>query len=206
MGTAVGIVGTIFDSAVDFFSRDDVRVFITLFLTTLWTTIGLLWLRDRLKPRVTTPYHDYRWALIFEGLKPAWDRLISGRLNFVLQIRNFGSGPLKYKVEQFDVQIGSRTPPKRKKGELVGFLQRGAGKMLGTNSFNKDEIGDFYCNPPCNGTADIIIIYGEPDKEPERRFSLSLDLALGINEIEEGKPPVILWQCDIREERDEPIK
>ena len=208
MSAILALIAVAQSVTLEFFSRPPVQIAIGIFLSLLWTIIGVLTLRDRLRPRVITPHHDYRWALIYEGFFAAWDPNVMNRMNFVLQIRNFGSGPIKYSVEKYDVQIGSRSPPKKKRSEMIGYLQRGAGKMLGTNFLSGNEIADFTISAPSNsphtGSAEIVVVYGPPEGEPQRRFTVGLELLLGIKYANNG-PPHLAWGANIIEERDEAL-
>jgi hypothetical protein len=78
-----------------FIQKPEVQFGAMVFLFLLWTWIGLTVLFDRKGPRTTTPHHDYRYGLTFEGIAPFYQpQAAGGSLGFGVQLRNFSSGPL----------------------------------------------------------------------------------------------------------------
>ena len=171
------------------------------FLTVLWTIIGVSVLIDRNRPKLVKSHPDYRYGLTLEGLAPSLDSSFDDAwINFGFQLRNFSQNPIKYTVTHFDVRIGTRALPRPEK-IITGYLARGAGRTTNGLPFKKDDIKEFF-GKRVNGTAEAEITYGHPEREPERRLKIRMDLTLGFSF--DGSPP-LTFGAGIVEEEDEAI-
>lgn len=196
----VSIYAGISDWAVATVHKPSVYVTVGVFLSVLWTYIGLTFLIDRRKPRLTQPAQDYRYGLVFEGCVPVYEAANEdAALQIGLQLRNFSSGPIRYSVEHFDVRIGSRTLPKLKKGALVSYLPRGAGRTSSNVPFKKEDIIE-YAGRRVEGTVEFSIAYGHPEQPPERRLKMVMDVIFVFN-----ASGALGFGGNITEESDEPI-
>jgi hypothetical protein len=154
------------------------------FLAVLWTFIGIVVLMDRRRPRLVRSAVDYRYGLVFEGLVPQYLSATdnypnAGCLQFSINIRNFSLGPMRCRVEDIDIRIGSRASPRLNKAELGGgVLPRGAGRSIKPPAFSPEHLREFYGMANVEGTADFSIVYGHPDSAPERRLRMTLVLYL----------------------------
>ena len=201
MSLVTGLVVAIRASAVSFFQEPAVQVGISIFLITLWTIVGVLYVYDRTKPRTMRVVPDYRYGLTFEGLNPFLDAMDEAVwLSFGIAIRNYSQAPIRYAIEEFDIRIGSRALPKPEK-IFTGYLPRGGGKSISPSKFRKDDVREFF-GKRVKGTADISISYGHPEEKPVRRLRLHLEITLHFAET--GEPP-FAWGADIQKEEDEPF-
>jgi hypothetical protein len=184
MSTIIGLWASVTDWAVGLVQNPKVQTAALVFLFVLWTSIGIAVLIDRRKPKVVKAVQDYLYGLTFEGLVPAiapdFDK-DDGELRFGIQLRNFSTGPIKYTVEDFDVRIGNRALPKLKKGDLVGFMARGAGRTSHSPAFKRSDFKQLL-GQSLEGTANFSITYGHPEQPPVRRLSVSINLLLQIPE------------------------
>jgi hypothetical protein len=184
-----------------FVQKTSTRVFAEVFLAVLWSWIGLLYLRDRKRPRVITVAQDYRYGLTIEGVAINHNPLIEdAALSFPLMLRNYSPGPIRYEITQFDVRIGTRSLPKLKKGELAGYMARGGGKTTWPDPFKKPDIQEFY-EKRATGTIEALIIYGHPEQKPVRQLRLVANLIL---ELRESAPTG--FNANVVEETDLPIE
>jgi hypothetical protein len=174
-----------------------------VFLSLLWTSIGITVLIDRRKPRTVKAEHDYRYGLTFEGLMPA----LSGpfdtddsELGVGIQLRNFSSGPIKYTIEELDVRIGNRALPILKKGSLFGFMARGAGRTSYSPAFKRRDFKDFV-GQRLEGTANFSITYGHPELPAVRKLSISMAVHLEIP----TEPGPVGFGANILDESDQPL-
>lgn len=152
-----------------------------VFLAALWTTIGLLFLVDRRKPRLVQTHQDYRYGLTFEGLTPNFIPANSGMpsaggLQLALNIRNFSPGPVKYSLEAVDIRLGSRTTQKYKANDISGNMARGAGRQSRPHGFEAKSLKEFYGAGVTKGTADFSITYGPVDGPAVRRLKISMEI------------------------------
>ena len=205
-GLAVSAVlatfGGLWTTSSTFFHRADVQTIALIFLALFWTYIGFVVLSDRKKPRETRPFHDYRYGLTFEGIFALYNPESpegEGTLSFAIQLRNFSSGPLKYEIEVFDVIINNRILPRLKKGTFTSIMSRGAGRTSRHQGFKKEDIKDFL-DKQVKGTLDLVIVYGHPERDFERRLKMSFELGLLI---QSNGPPS--YSDTITSESDEPI-
>jgi hypothetical protein len=157
------------------------------FLAVLWTTVGICALVDRRKPQKVQVHHDYRYGLTFEGFPPIYYQPsagipVAGALTFQLQLRNFSPGPIKYEIETFDITIGTRIATRPKKGELHGFMARGAARTSRLKAFEQKEVKEFYGQGDVIGKAEVSVAYGPPDGLPIRRWKIVLDLHITLSE------------------------
>jgi len=201
MSIVTGLIAALWISAVSFFQEPAVQVGIGIFLVTLWTIVGVLYVYDRTKPRTVRVVPDYRYGLTFEGMNPNVDFLNEETwLSFGVTIRNFSQAPIRYTVEEFDFRIGSRALPKPEK-ILTGYLARGGGQTITPSRFHKNDVREFF-GRRVMGTADIAISYGHPEDTPVRRLRLHMEITLHIPET--GNTP-FGWGADIQKEEDEPF-
>jgi hypothetical protein len=179
MTTIVSLYASTTDWLVEFIQEPKTQTFVLVFLSVLWTYIGIIYLIDRKRPVRITPAHDYRYGLTNEGLIPNYDP-IDGALQFGIQLRNYSSGPIKYNVEQLEIRIGTRSTPKLKKNQLYGYLPRGGSKFSSIDPFNKTDLAEFQ-GKRVDGTADVIITYGHPEMAPVRRLKINMTIVLVFN-------------------------
>ena len=198
MSAILGVVAAIWSSALSFFQFPAVQVGVGVFLAALWTTIGILHLIDRTRPRLVRQIPDYRYGLTFEGILPNTDLKNEDMwLSFVLQIRNFSQAPIRYEVEQFDFRIATRALPKPTK-KLVGYLARGGGKQISPSQFKKDEVREYF-DKRVKGTAEIVVAYGHPEEKPVRRLIIKAEITLHLPPDGNGQ---MGFGADILEEND----
>jgi len=204
MSLVTGLAVALWASAVSFFQEPAVQTGITIFLITLWTIVGVLYVYDRTKPRTIRVAPDYRYGITFEGMGIAIDPLNEETwFGPVLQLRNFSQAPIRYTVTQFDVRIGTRALPKPER-PLTVYMARGAGRTSSPSKFSKDEMREFF-GKRMKGTAEIVLVYGHPEEKPVRRLKLSFDLILHLP-ADGGSPTNPFgWGTDIISEVDEPI-
>lgn len=187
-----------------------VYVGVGVFVAVLWTSIGICALIDRRKPRIVTSNQDYRYGLTFEGMVPHFSPVSSaiasqrGAMGFAFQIKNYSPGPIQYAVELVDIRIGSRTIPKLKPNELVGFMPRGGGKVIRPGGFRAGSLKEFYGKGETKGTVDIAFVYGAPDEPPVRRLRMSIETTFFFP-AEKDPNPVLGFIENLVFEKDEPI-
>jgi len=185
------------DWGVNFIHNPNVQAVVIVFLVVLWSAIGILVLIDRQRPRIVRSYQDYQYGLTYEGLVPIFEKdNEDGALQFVLQLRNYSMGPIRYSIEHFDVRIGSRALPEwRVEGKTV-YMPRGAARSSGAIPFRKDDIKEFY-EKRVNGTAKFSVSYGHPETQPVRRSKITLELIIVFNtNMPLGFMPNILEEID----------
>jgi hypothetical protein len=185
MSTIIALWASFTDWAVAMVQNPKVQTAALVFLVLLWTIVGITVLIDRRKPRITKSEHDYRYGLTFEGFVPlindaAFDKDDS-QLRFGISVRNFSSGPIKYTVDELDVRIGNRALPKLKKGELFGFMARGAGRTSASPAFKRGDFKELI-GQQLEGTANFSISYGHPELPPVRRLLIVMTIVLHIPE------------------------
>jgi hypothetical protein len=214
VSAVLGVGATVWNATRDFFLLPQVWVAIGVFLAILWTAIGLAYLRDRKRPREIYSHQDYRYGLTFDGIIAAYDPSSEdSALLFALQVHNYSMGPMLYEVMTFDVLIEDRTLPRLKKGELKGYMPRGGAKVSGRVPFKKETISAF-SGRTVKAVIDITIVYGHPERPPERQLVLKIDATLTFTEQTQlaipGLPamptalPSLRFAHNIIEERDEP--
>ena len=157
------------------FSNPKVLGFVFLGALFFWTYIGAVWLITR-KP---SDMKLLRYGLTFEGITPLLDLSNeNGALAFSLMFRNYSSVPIIYVIERLDVQIETRTLPSRYiAGMLKGVLSKGAVRIGTPVPFRYDHIKEFM-GRQVQGTIDFSVVYGDADRKPIRRLSMSLALTL----------------------------
>ncbi len=197
-----GLVAALWASAVAFFHRPDVQVGIGISLALLWTLIGVLFLVDRRKPRTVRTHADYRYGLTFEGFIPFYnpDQIDEAVFAIGITLRNFSQHPIRYDVDSFELHLETRSLPKVKKGTLYGYMPRGGGRTSTPGAFKKSDIAEFVGKKTV-GTVDLSIVYGHPERPPERRLTISADLTLFFP----PDPKPMGFNANIKEEKDEPI-
>ena len=206
MTTLISIYAGASDWVVDFTQNPNVRAAIFVFLVLLWTYIGLTFLVDRRRPRLSTPYPDYRYGLVFEGFSPLFTPLDAalphpGSLMFAIVVRNFSSAPIKYSLDSYDLRIGSRTTDKFT-AVVTAYLARGSARNTRGAGFLGGVLDEFFGKGDTKGTADFAISYGPPDGPPVRRLRVSLELHIAFPKDGVGQ----LGYADaILSEIDEPI-
>lgn len=202
MSAILSLWAALTDFVVAIAENPRVHTAILIFLTVFWTSIGVVYLFDRRKPRVIKPEHDYRYGLTFEGIVPLYDpNNEDGALQFSLQFRNFSSGPIRYTVESFDIRIDTRSLPKLKKGALTSFLPRGGARNSSQLPFKKSAIQEFI-GKTTEGTVDFEVSYGHPELPPVRFLKMSLRIVLVMAE---NPHPSLGFNAIILEESDEPF-
>lgn len=184
MSTLIGLWASITDWAVAFTQNPKIQTFAEVFLVILWTVVGLTFLIDRRKPRVVKSERDYRYGLTFEAFLPVINpdfEKDDGEIRFGIMLRNYSSGPIKYVVDDVDIRIGNRALPKMKKGELFGFLARGAARTSTGAPFKRRDFNQVI-GQRLEGTANFSVSYGHPEEPPVRRLSISMGIILEIPE------------------------
>ncbi len=182
-----------------------------VFLFVLWTVIGLTVLYDRRRPRKIQAHLDYRYGLTFEGFHPAFHAPNSGvpnagELAFMIQIRNFSPGPIRYQLETLDIRLGTLASPKYGKTIIEGYMARGAGRTSNGDPFTAATVASLFGQGLINGTADFSILYGPPDGNALRRLKISLEIGIGIptGGISGPNNPIV-WSDKILSEVDDAI-
>src|SRR6266436_540543 len=202
VSTLISLWASLTDWAVAFVQNLRVQTAALVFLFLLWTSIGITVLIDRRKPRVIKAAQYYLYGLTFEGLLPAlgaeFDKDDS-ELGFAITLRNYSSGPIKYTVDDFDVRIGNRALPKLKKGVLIGFMARGAGRTSNAGAFKRSDFAQVI-GQRLEGTVNISISYGHPELLPVRRLSVSMAIILEIPAV-----GPLLFGANILEESDQAL-
>jgi hypothetical protein len=187
------------DWATAFVTKPSTQTFLIVFLALLWTSIGLVVLADRRKPREVRATQDYRYGLTFEGVVPLYNPTENeGTLALGITLRNYSSGPIRYDIDSLDLRIGTRSLPKVEKGILYGHMARGAGRTSMPAAFNKSDIAEFMGKRP-TGTLEVSILYGHPEHPPVRRLRIIFDLLFVFSETNLG------FSANIKEEKDEPL-
>lgn len=177
----IGLLAGLSSWAVHAFQIPAVYVSVGVFLAALWTVVGVTSLMDRRRPRLIQPYQDYRYGLTFEGLAPVFTQSNSdmpepGSLQFHINTRNYGPGPLRYVLESVDVRIGTRASVKYKKDSVQGYMARGAARTVRPDSFKPGDLSEFFGKGITEGSIDFSICYGPPEGPLVRRLQMSLQL------------------------------
>jgi hypothetical protein len=202
VSTILAIVAALWTNAAWFFQLPAVHIGAGVFLTILWTGIGVTALVDRRKAHRVRLERDYSYGLTFEGITPNIDLLNDETWFSVgLQLRNYSQAPIQYRVTEFDIRIGTRALPKPDK-VLTGYLARGSGKTISPSKFSKDEMREFF-GRRMKGSAEIKVIYGHPQENPERQLKLRCDLTVHFPGGDGPHYP-FAWGADIVGEDDEP--
>jgi hypothetical protein len=205
MSTIVAIWAALNEWATAIVHDVRVQTALEVFLALLWSVVGLLYLVDRKRPRLTRPAPDYRYGLTFEGIAPSIDTMSDeGWFGLLIQLRNFSQAPIHYTVDSFDFRIGSRALPKSKK-VLDGYLARGGGKSVCPSRFKRDELKEFF-GRRVEGTAELSIIYGHPEEPPVRRLKIVTNITLHFPLGGDGTAENPFgFGADILGESDEPL-
>ncbi|MCK7475854.1 MAG: hypothetical protein MZV49_25480, partial [Rhodopseudomonas palustris] len=139
----VAVLVSVWTTASHFVQITEVQIAAAVFLFSLWTLIGVSILSSRRKPILIKSYEDYQYALTFEGLVPHYDpNSEKATLGFGLTLRNFSPHPIKYTIEQFDVEFNKRSLPVVK-GALGAYVPRGGVRVSRNVPFEKDDIKDY---------------------------------------------------------------
>jgi len=168
-----------------------------VFLFSLWTYIGLSTIRARQFPQIVRNLPDYRYGLTIEGFFANIDFMSDEQwLGFGFQLRNFSQNPIRYTIKVMDIRIGTRAMPRLSK-IITGYLARGAGRTSSGIPFSKDDVKEFF-GKRVNGTVEAVILYGSPERPPERMLTVRLNITLGF--LENGLPPLSFGNEIIGEE------
>jgi hypothetical protein len=168
--------------AVDLIQNPRFQAGIVAFLAVLWTTIGFVFLRNQARPTSMRLFHDYAYALAFEGaqLLLAGDVPDAVMINFTF--RNVGAGPIRFRVEDMRVILDGRTADHP---ETVG--KEVIVPRVNANGYRSAPIPlDRSKKDGVRGTGEITMIYGHPDGSFERKLRVKLELGMGF----ENRNPV----------------
>jgi hypothetical protein len=190
----------VYTNALVWVSQPSVRAVAGIFIFLLWTYIGIAILRDRQNPRLVRIAHDYSYSLICEG---PWQALMvrtaanhphpnMDAVQIILPLRNVGAGPLRLRIEEFRIVLNRRTSDDSP--VLTLTLPRMGPKGVRSAPIERDP--DL---TQLDGTATCRFVYGPPEGDPVRRYTVRADLAVNIN------GPIGLVIDNMVEETDEPI-
>lgn len=176
-----------------------------IFVLILWTLIGLFWLAGRRRPVEVFIARDYSYGLTFQGLSAIWDiRNEDATLQLAIALHNYCPGPLRYSVEKFDVRIDTRSLPDLEIATTNNFLPRGAQRPFYQMPFKKAHVQEFLGKRQ-EGTVSISIAYGDVEKPPSRRLSMSFTTFFAFP-VEGGALDHLGFNSIISSEKDEAIK
>jgi hypothetical protein len=193
----VGLIASSWDWTISFVQRPSAQVGIIVFLAILWTYIGISAVARRNRPVWVRAFDDYAYGLAYEGIGFGLNTdADDAALQIALSLRNVGPGPIKYVIERYDVIIGNRTIGNKGQGH-TGFIPRAVVRHCRHPAFLKKDIGEFL-GKDVQGTLEVSLVYGHPDRAPTRRLKLNVDLHLNLGK-DQGLADVI------RSESDEPI-
>ena len=119
-------------------------------------------------------------------------------LQLGVRLRNYTDGPLRFRVEQFEMNIEESALPHRQ--GIDSFIPRGGTRVYKMAPFTQSDLKG-YQNRKVISEIKLSIAYGHPDRQPVRRLKTMLELRLDLTQS--GS----LGCADsILEERDEAIE
>jgi hypothetical protein len=158
----------------------ETRVAVGTFLACLWTFLGLSLVARRNNTVKVQIEPSYGYSLAYEGLGIAFEEdNEEAALQLGLNLRNVGSGPLRYKFERFDVIVENRTIG-RNVPLSGGFIPRAAARVYKHPAFRKQDIKDFI-GTTANGFVEISVVYGNPELPPVRRLKMKIDVYMRLS-------------------------
>jgi hypothetical protein len=188
MSAAGAAAALYFESAIELIQQPIVYVPASVFLFLLWTYIGLATLTARQRPQIVRMVHDYAYGLILEG----HPTIVMGKFpndhaafpgGFALMLncnyRNVSHGPIRLRVEEFRVVLNNRTNDNSDASVELFFARlaamgiRSGGVPIDTDAKQLD------------GTLTLKFVYGHPDGDFDRRYTLKLNIHIMVN-LENG--------------------
>ncbi len=150
------------------------------------------------RPLSVRSEEDYSYGISYVGAVIALDKANrDATLQIGLKITNTSRAAIRYKVERFEVVVGSRTIGQKTYLSDGGLLPLMSARTYNYPAFKYDDIAEYLENRT-TGTIEVHITYGHPDHAPVRRLKLKLDISLRLDSD-------FALADTIREEIDEPI-
>lgn len=133
------------------------------------------------RPLSVRSKEDYSYGISYVGSVIAFDTANrDATLQIGLKITNTSRGPIRYKVERFEVVVGNRTIGQKVYLNDGGLLPLMSSRTYNYPAFKHDDIAD-YLETRAKGTIEAQIAYGHPDEAPVRRLKLKLDISLRLD-------------------------
>jgi len=170
----------LWESAVTVVSSPRFLAAAVTFFATLWTALAFMNLAER--RRMRRQLSDYSYGLTFAGVHPNYrpDQKDAALQFSILFVNHSLPGAIQYRLERFDVQLGTRALP-RLRHQLGGSLPRGSTKGSRNVPFTYDDIKEFI-GWDASGTVSFAVVYGHPEREPARRFEMEIEIQLSLQE------------------------
>lgn len=165
---------TVWDWAASIAQSPDVRLWAKIFLTGLWSVIGIIYLKNRNRAQSVRVFHEYAYGLAFEttafGNTENSDEFVIG-----FSFRNAAAGPMKCLLEDMRIVVDGRTD-----NHPAGVLRELVMTRIGAKAFISPRIKKDPNKDSLVGSADITILYGHPDAEFIRKYRLKCDLSIKL--------------------------
>lgn len=207
MSAALTAILAYYTSALQWVQQPYVYSCARIFLFLLWTCIGISILRNqrrilpvRLDDTSTVRIaHDYAYSLVVENfhLQPLkiTDKIENG-LQITCYLRNVGVGPLELITESVDLVIDGKTSKELDlTAPIKTIFARQALKGISAAPVEIDGNKN-----TLSGYAIFKVLYGEPCKNPERRFTLKIKIHIALDQATKAYHMIV----EGAEEKDEP--
>ena len=184
----LGAVSFIWDSFADLAGDSRIQIVAGVFISALWSLIGIKWLFREGRPLRVRIDHDLPYSLIFEQLQPIWNQESQFPLAMNFVFRNVGSVPIKVRLDEIDFIIDDRIlPDSPRPGDLV--LARLAQRGIQTPGFKKEAFPGSI-KGQINGKIRLKVLYGYLNEDTteakfQRKLEVNIDLFLELQN--EGK-------------------
>jgi hypothetical protein len=144
----------------------------------LWILLGLIWLWREMRPSRERIAFDCAYGLALDGLHLAKDDAqVPAAIQLGVVLRNASSLPLKYKVEEIHVIVGTTAIPDPMLINDGGLISRGC-----TGLYLYPPFPVTATQPRVSAKIEFTIAYGHPDYRLVRRLRKNLDVSLRLDD------------------------
>jgi hypothetical protein len=166
---------------------------------TLWTLLGVIWLWREMRPSRERIAFECAYGLALDGLHLATDDAqVPPSIQLGIVLRNASNLPLRYKVEEIHVIVGTTAIPYPTFVSDGGLISRGTATTYFYPAFPRNAIQP-QNQAKVTAVVEFTIAYGHPDYDLVRRLKRKLDVSLRLDD----KPGVVYL---VRSESDEDIR
>ena len=145
---------------------------------TLWTLLGVIWLWREMRPSGERIAFECAYGLALDGLHLAKDDAqLPPAVQLGIVLRNASSVPLRYKVEEIHVVMGTTAIPYPTLINDGGVISRGCTTLFLYPAFPQNTI-----QPRVKAVVEFTIGYGHPDYGLVRRLKRKLDVSLRLDD------------------------
>jgi hypothetical protein len=154
-----------------------------VFLSVLWSLIGVVWLKDRNKPIKIARTGHLEWGLTQAGFQMGYNpENEAAALQLSVILSNSAGVALRWEIENFSAQIRSRTVRLPGGSLPSGVLPWGpTQRAFALTPFPKSEVQDFF-GKRTPGTIELSIAYGFVDGPMKRRLKTTFNCEFLLGE------------------------